>query len=418
VRFLNLDLVGRGLASAELQDERQLMQLCYFLGGLGGTTLGTAADGSAPLWVDYTRLAFGEIGGLRLAPDGISPGPPDGVQAYASAPLQAYYQVAMQQLGQQLAPYGYQVMPWGYDWRLRVQGSGAALASTIRANATSAAPCSIVGHSLGGLVARAAWASLVGSGDQNLVRRIVTLGSPHYGSYAVVQIWSGGTDLVDQLSAISIFAAGLSMAISPILNAHPWSPPQLMQLMASWPSFYEALPTLGAPDAAQDPYRSDLYTATNWPANRFISQALLDESRDSFAPFLLSANSMPPSWVLTTVAGTGFLTYNSLQSPQALGNNVAMTQAAVGDNSVTESSALLTSSAQWTLHCTHNNLATVLALSGVLAGMILDERAPPSPPPPPSNLPGLYPPTVNGPPLPTPVGTSKICLGACGSVSC
>ena len=74
-------------------------------------------------------------------------------------------------------------------------------------------PCSIVAHSAGGLVARAAWLALGQAGATNLVRRIVTYGTPHQGSYGAVRLWS--------LDAASLTSVQYLAAARAVLRAIP-----------------------------------------------------------------------------------------------------------------------------------------------------------------------------------------------------
>src|SRR6516164_2511970 len=136
------------------------MGLIYILPGILGSELYTEHEPSGLLWVNYGRLVVGEIGRLRLDVDGLSPGPPDGLDCFAGAPLPAYYGFAQSSLFQQLKSRNYDVQPWGYDWRKDILSEGVELANNIRFRSRLGEPVTIVGHSQGGLVARAAWYEL------------------------------------------------------------------------------------------------------------------------------------------------------------------------------------------------------------------------------------------------------------------
>lgn len=358
------------------------MPACYVIPGLLGTTLGTRMDGTAPVWVDYTQLALGQEGKMRLAGDGREPGPPDGVQLYAGAPLADYYGDCVRLLGEQLGPHGYDVRQWGYDWRMRTRSQGALLAAELRTAATSAEPSTLIGHSLGGLVCRAAWADLASTGDGNKVRRIIALGSPHYGSYAAARLFcldQAGLQQLAYLSAVSLF---LAASVLPPLNARSWSRLDLLQLAATWPTLYELLPTLGAPDQVDDPERAALYDAAAWPSNRGLAADLLVESRSSFARWLLSPATMPPDWVMTCVAGQGLATPSALLFPRLLGSPASIGSPIDGDGTVTTVSALGPPSARYYFSAAHADLPWLTASSGLLAALVLDPRSGPLPPPP------------------------------------
>src|SRR5690606_7951765 len=85
---------------------------------------------------------------------------------------------------------GFTMRGFAYDWRRDLSESAAAFSREL-------AECpegeiSVVGHSMGGLVAHAALAS--DAGDR--VRMLVTLGTPHGGSFAPVQAVRGVYPLV------------------------------------------------------------------------------------------------------------------------------------------------------------------------------------------------------------------------------
>ena len=294
------------------------MPIIYVVPGIGGTSLGTSPATSSDTWVSYTAMALGFIGRMRLAADGINPGPPDGVQLYAGRPLPDYYQRCIVALVAQLGPQGYVVLDHGYDWRLDAQLLGTDLAARIVAGVQPGSPCTIVAHSYGGLVARLAWSSLVGSGQSGLVRRIITLGSPHWGSYGAVRLWSLDSDQLTQVFYLSIPAAIVSATTNPFVPGRVWTESQLATLAGTMPCLYWTLPSLLAPDAAADPGRSAVY-GTTWPASRGVSTHWLQQAMTAWQPLLAGSSTFPPAWVLTTVAGVGLPTPSKLVYPQILG---------------------------------------------------------------------------------------------------
>lgn len=375
------------------------MTICYAVPGLAGTELFTDAALTAKVWVDYTQLALGNLRYLRLAADGVSPAPPWGQILYPGQPLPDYYGQAIANLGVQLAPHGYTVVPWGYDFRISVRTTGPLLADRIRRDVTAANPCSIVCHSLGGLVARLAWADLVRTGETALVRRIVTLGTPHWGSYGAVRAWSLDAEPVTQLSYLSLTSAGVLGPVLAAAQGRIFFPRDVATLFSSWPSVYETLPSLLAPDAATDPNRAQLYTHA-WPADRGVNTTRLAEARDVFQPLLATANTLPPSWVLTTVGGEGYPTVSGLTFPSLLGESSAYTKRDSGDGQVVVSSAELPDSAVIRLNGAHGDLPVITAGIAGAADAILAVRVKPFPPPLPQQVPGVFPWKLHGPPIP------------------
>lgn len=374
------------------------MPLCIVVPGFLGSVLSTVADPVHVVWVSYTALAFGQVGKLRLDAAGTGPGPPDGEQLAAGLPLRAYYDPCVQALTKQLAREGYSVVPFGFDWRFRIRPTGVQLANLIRSRVTADAPCTLVGHSNGGMVCRAAWEELGRGGEHNLVRRIVTLGTPHYGSYAAANLFCLNQDLLGQVGALSSTAPLLSSIVFPPSIALAWSIFDVQQLCATWPAAYELMPTTGAPDQAGDPSRPKLYVASNWPSSRQLSAAWLNEVDTDFNPWSLTPGTIPPNWVLTAVVGTGSGTNSRLVSWPLLGYPPAIGGMDDGDGTVTVTSATGPAAETVALNCRHVDLPNTTAASGLLASLILDPRSGPVPPPSARSVPGVIVPGLQPPP--------------------
>lgn len=385
------------------------MNAVFFVPGFLGSSLGFGPNGATPIWVYYPRLVIGQVGVLRLAPDGVSPGMPDGEACLPGGPLPAYYETARATLAGQLAGEGYQVIPWGWDWRMRTAAAGRRLAADIRQYSTNLSPATIVAHSLGGLVARAAWFELGLTGEQALVRRIITLGTPHWGSYGIVGAWSGDSEQIRQLVSLTSAAFVIQTATVIVPFTKPWNYYQLTQLSGTWPASYETMPCLDSPPAAADPQRAALYESGNWPTKVGISAGELMQVKNVFQAWLRSPASVPPSWVLTTVAGEGMPTYDRLLFPNDLGTVPALGTTDRGDGQVTIDSALIDGSAQLVVAAAHTDLPAVMAASGELAKLVRDVRVPPAPPPPRVTAPGLLVPILHGPPLPSTTFPSHDC---------
>lgn len=389
-----------------------MLKNVFFVPGFAGSELRIEAPPAGVIWVDYSALALGMVGNLRLAADGVAPGSPDGLACVPTVPLATYYNVTLDRLRSNLDPTVWNVVPFGYDWRKRIQSSGAALANAIRASSSNAFPATIVGHSMGGLVARWAWHDLLQTGEQFSVRRIITLGSPHQGTYYGPELFSLECEEVFQLVALSAPAFVLRILISPLLYSHPWTPSQLSKLFATWPSIYQTFPVLGSVDSAGDPLRPQLYDVTNWEPARGISASLLTEVQGDWHAFMIGVNSIPPSNVLTTVAGTGISTGNNLIQPKRLGYPDAYADQLGGDGVVTVSSALIDGSVKYILPVLHHDLPQWAANTGELVAWITEERSPITPVPPTNITTGAITPIINAPPMNTPLGgrTKRSCM--------
>lgn len=393
------------------------MPVCIVVPGFLSTELYSDPEHNFRIWVNIPRIVQGEIGELRLAPNGVDPGPPDGRLLFPESPLPDYWDSTLQLLVAGLKPHGYRVASFGFDWRKQLFPAGLGLAEAVRLRATIADPCTIVAHSMGGLVARAAWASLLATGDQGLVRRIITLGTPHQGSYTPIMVASGANESLDQLSFLSNVIGGNGNLIVPTNPFVHWGIIDLRKIALTWPGLYDLMPALDGSDAAADPHRAMLYDRNAWPALVPISAAHLSFGRNVFSPWLLSPATLPPPWILTTVVGTGSPTPSRLLLVEQLGSPQAIGTTDQGDGNVTASSAEVPGSAVYFMQGRHNDLPLIAAQNGDLVKWVLEVRNPFTPPPSPAAIAGDMVPRLAGPPIAQQISTgyrqSPCSLGKC-----
>ncbi len=244
-------------AAAVTPDPRRIV---FFLPGIMGTQLALARERPAPdnlLWLDPTdiqggRLALLAVPGETLVVSGPVP--------YTWLPLKLALHAA-----------GFTVRGFAYDWRRDLAESAAAFAREL-------ADCpegeiSVIGHSMGGLVARAALASPAA----DRVRALVTLGTPHGGSFAPVQAVRGVYPLVRRL-------AQLDPANGPEALAR--------EVFSSFHSLYQMLPRNHEPD---------LIEPRDWPRSGPQPNATLLARAPLFSP-----GDADPR--IQAIAGHGFLT--------------------------------------------------------------------------------------------------------------
>jgi Lecithin:cholesterol acyltransferase len=375
------------------------MAICYYLPGLGGSAL-VGQQSGIQVWGSVLAATLFPLSTLGLAGDGVSPAVPCGVALQPSGLYADYYGAALVALTSSLQASGTDIVPYSWDWRHALSEIGASLASTIQSQVSPAAPCSIVAHSAGGLIARYAWLVLGQAGAQDLVRRIVTYGTPHQGSYGAVQLWSLDSSSLTQVQYLALARAALD-PLGPVNPCEYLLQSSLAGVTTTWPALYDTLPLIGGTEDAADPNRVVLFNAGNWQGPVTPSQAWLTQARLVTQPWLLSPASMPPSWVLTTIAGIGAPTVSTLLNPGSLGAKYAYAALADGDGTVTSGSALVPLSAQYTVTGMHNDLPLLLADTGLLAEAVLAVRTPPAPPPPAELLPGALIPLLGGPPIPS-----------------
>lgn len=125
-----------------------------------------------------------------------------------------------------------------YDWRLGIDELGRELAQRLQAE--PAAKVSVVGHSLGGLVSRAALARPGGE----KVERLVLLGTPNSGSFAAVQALRGTYSVVRKIARLDGRHTAETLAAT---------------TFSTFPSLYHMLPQATYPGAI------DLLDPAAWP---------------------------------------------------------------------------------------------------------------------------------------------------------
>jgi pimeloyl-ACP methyl ester carboxylesterase len=201
------------------------------LPGIMGSTLSRkAALGiELNLWLNPIEIALGRLSELKLG------GTPSAFHAHGVL-LFTYLKLKLR-----LRIAGFDADFFAYDWRQSVADSGGVLAKTIQDDASG--EIHLVAHSMGGLVARSA---LSNASASKKVRRLVMLGTPNYGSFAVVQALRGTYGVIKNLVQIdrrhnAEFLAG--------------------QIFNTFPGLYEMLPAPGKWAAM------NLYELASWPSN-------------------------------------------------------------------------------------------------------------------------------------------------------
>ena len=162
------------LARAAAQARRDPERVAYVIPGIMGSQLGLRRGAGEPpdlLWIDPLDLHQGRLADLAL--DRNLPIVPLGPMPFPYLALKLRLEIA-----------GFTVRWADYDWRRSIEENGALLASRITAE--PARRQYLVGHSLGGMVARAALTA-----TDATVERVVTLGTPHRGSLAALQALRG-----------------------------------------------------------------------------------------------------------------------------------------------------------------------------------------------------------------------------------
>ena len=181
------------------------------LPGLMGTQLDSVdPDGDGDrVWVNMFRIFSGRLDELRLSLDGGPLPPPHSVRTASIFPDYAQLLLELQTR--------WQTRPFPFEWRLDIDQSASALAELVRSWA-GGEPVHLLAHSMGGLVARRfiqlhpeVWRSMQDPTGQGRGGRLVMLGTPNRGSFAIVLALSGEEKIVKTLDKIDQFHDGVAL---------------------------------------------------------------------------------------------------------------------------------------------------------------------------------------------------------------
>ena len=203
------------------------LPIVFLLPGISGSHLTIGDD---RIWIDPIDLAFGGVAKLAI----------DNPQVEPEALIGLYYG--------KLAKFldgSHDVRPWAYDWRRSLLETGRLFARELRkALATkSDQEVRIVAHSMGGLVARAAFAL-----DQDLWEtfkarkgcRLIMLGTPNGGSFSIPMLLLGRNKLMGYLALLDFKASR---------RDH-------LKVISDWPGALQMLPA----------ERDELFETKGWTA--------------------------------------------------------------------------------------------------------------------------------------------------------
>lgn len=295
-----------------------------YLPGFLGSTLGYdefAGGRFHEVWLDLYNLLTADARFLQLGPDGLSPGPlAEGRVCYPKAIVEAAYEP----LALAMEYWGWNVMRVPWDWRLSVLTESRRVWPLIRQRFGSQ-PFTVLGHSFGGLLARAVYGQMQQTGGDGQLTRIVTLCTPHWGSLETCRL----------LWRMPRTYRGICLALGwPELVDGAAGPAYLDSTIASWPGVYELLASAsGGPLYAEYPAQAaSLYkSATYAGANPFASQALMTAAvfdQEVIAGYV-------PKGRLASIAGTGYRTAESLSGTSPPDTDAGWVYTQDGDGLVT-----------------------------------------------------------------------------------
>ncbi len=237
-----------------------------------------------------------------------------------------------------------------YDWRKNVVENAASLSAYIFSNVLSNKPqgttVDLVGHSMGGLIARAT----ASNNMLPIIGKVITLGSPHTGATMAYLTWEGA-DFTKLISWQRVLGELYLRIRSPKFGN------QVAAAQAAIPSLQNLLPIYG--------YLKDLKGVIK-PVDSLVWKNDLFPTLDQYLPPLLSK--------LTTIGGKGWNTLkyikvkqpsekDKLQGKWVDGEPVSSETSLNGDGTVLLESALISSSENvWEIDgADHGQLVTEVA---------------------------------------------------------
>jgi pimeloyl-ACP methyl ester carboxylesterase len=293
-------------AVAAVQAKRDPQRVVFVLPGIMGSQLSLPRQRPDPdnlLWLDPTDFQAGHL--MLLAWSSL-PVRSCGPVLYGYLPLKFALEAA-----------GFTVRCFDYDWRRDMAELGIEFARRIAIE--PAREIHVVGHSMGGLVARAALRTDAGQ----RVKRLVTLGTPHGGSYAPLQALRGVYPLVRRLAQLDPGHSAEALA---------------RDVFATFHSLYQMLPR---DDGA------NLLDARNWPSiGPQPNATLLDR-----VPMLDLGGADPR---IGAIAGYGFETPVHVAR---VGDDFYYRYGPAGDGTVPTARATLPGTEAWYCRVAHNELS-------------------------------------------------------------
>jgi Palmitoyl protein thioesterase len=291
----------------------------YLLPGILGSQLGKPRGAREPvdlLWLDPDDIVDGRL--TELHPQHADALQPLGVVVYSYLALKL-----------RLAAAGMSVVLHDYDWRDDVLASGRALAARLQADPAEALV--LVGHSMGGLLARAALAQCDPHSVGKRVQQVIGLGAPQGGSIAAAQALRATYPVVCRLAAIDRLHDAQTLTTD---------------VFRQFLSLYQMLPK--EQTLTSDKGALNLYESSNWPqVGPGPDPLLLHRARE------FDAHLAPVDERFVSIVGTGQRTATGIERRQA---EFVYQISSAGDGTVAIDRASLPGSKIYSLRCEHSEL--------------------------------------------------------------
>lgn len=293
------------------------------LHGIMGGELNVRHDGKdESIWISLLRIPRGALGWLRMDEKGVSQ-----FDVRATGMIKRYYAELVTALA---TDWNAQAFP--YDWRRDLDELADDLATRINGWFGPDAPVNFVAHSMGGLVAR----TFIQRQPKRWAKggKLIMLGTPNHGSFAIPQVITGTLDAVRWLERID-FAHDL---------------PALLEILNHFPGSFQMLPS-----PLIMPTMAPLYQANTW-AGRGVPQGLLDRARkhhDTLAGVVDGTR-------MNYIAGGNQRTFDDIQNWSLINTADAYSATMNGDGTVPHRLGFLEENGKriptWFIEESHGNL--------------------------------------------------------------
>lgn len=289
----------------------------YLLPGMLGSQLGWPRRRGQPpdlLWLDPSDVVHGRLRSLRLTRG-------QRLRRNALRPL-GIIPYTYLRLKLRLEASGFEVVVHDYDWRLSLETVALSLARRLEQD--SARRLALVGHSMGGLLARAVLKHCSRRTQRRIVK-LIGIGTPFGGAIGAAQVLRATYPVLLRLAAMD--------------RLH--EPETLSATFRGFASLYQMLPSarLGS---------LDLFGRSSWPRRGPGPDPALLATARRFLSALPAADER-----FVAIVGTGQRTVTGIERR---GAQFRYEVSAAGDGTVPTAAATLAGAAHYSLRCEHSQL--------------------------------------------------------------